>query len=139
LAEKMGCFLFQFPEKFDFTNERLDRILAQLDTKKKNVIEFRHPSWWISPVIRALESANVIFCSVSGFDLPEKLITTNNHSYIRFHGDPTYSTSYSDKALSQWIQQINASPLKELWAYFNNSMQGYAPKNALEFRKGLGA
>lgn len=138
LAEKMGYFLFQFPGHFGFTNERLERILAQLDIKQKNVIEFRHPSWWARRVVRSLESANVIFCTVSGFELPEELIITNNRSYIRFHGDPTYSSSYSDRALSRWIQQINVSPLKELWVYFNNSMQGYAIKNAMEFRKRLG-
>ncbi|OJW50251.1 MAG: hypothetical protein BGO67_02685 [Alphaproteobacteria bacterium 41-28] len=138
LDEKMGCFLFQFPRHFCFAKERLDQILSQLDTKQKNVIEFRHPSWWVPQVISALESANVIFCSVSGFDLPQEFIIINNCAYIRFHGVPAYRGSYLERALSEWIQQINKSHLKELWVYFNNTFHGYAVQNAFEFRKGLG-
>lgn len=135
LDEKIGCFLFQFPKNFTFTNERLDRILSQLNTDYKNVLEFRHSSWWVPQVIQALQSTNIMFCSVSGFNVPEELIVANKQAYIRFHGDPTYSASYTEQALSKWIKNINASSLKELWAYFNNSLYGYAAQNALEFNQ----
>ena len=46
LGPRMGCFLFQLPPSFHFTRARLDRILAQLDPARRNVVEFRHRSWW---------------------------------------------------------------------------------------------
>ncbi len=66
--------------------------------------------------------------------MPEELIVTNKNAYIRFHGDPSYSASYTDQALSKWVQKIDISFLKESWVYFNNSRLGYAAQNALKFR-----
>lgn len=137
LDEKMGCFLFQFPQSFTFTHERLERILSQLNTDYKNVLEFRHSSWWISQVVQALQSTNIMFCSVSGFKVPEELIINNKQSYIRFHGDPTYSACYAEEVIAEWIKNINTSSLKELWAYFNNTRYGYAVRNAQELTLNL--
>jgi uncharacterized protein YecE (DUF72 family) len=135
LDEKMGCFLFQFPQNFTFTNERLDRILSQLNTDYKNALEFRHPSWWGPRVVQVLQSTNVMFCSVSGFKVPEELIADNQQAYIRFHGDSTYSASYTEEVIAEWVKNIKMSSLKELWAYFNNTRYGYAVQNALEFNQ----
>ena len=46
LQEKLGCILFQFPERFRYTEERLARILNNVDNSFLNVVEFRHSSWW---------------------------------------------------------------------------------------------
>jgi uncharacterized protein YecE (DUF72 family) len=46
LGSHMGCFLFQLPPSFHFTQARLDRILTQMDPARRNVVEFRHRSWW---------------------------------------------------------------------------------------------
>lgn len=134
LAEKMGCFLFQFPENFKCTEENLERILSQLDPSHKNVVEFRHGSWWSPPVLQALESAQIVFCTVSGFGLPNKLLTMNNQAYIRFHGEPAYSSLYSDKDLSYWAHNIAAASLKSLWVYFNNDLNAYAVQNAIQLK-----
>lgn len=136
LAEKMGCFLFQFPASFHFTPENLERLIGQLDSVYKNVIEFRHPSWWDSYVFEAFESKNIRFCTVSGFDLPNNLVVINKQAYIRFHGDPAYSSLYSEKILSEWGQILKAASLEEAWIYFNNDRHAYAVQNAL-YLKGL--
>ena len=99
------------------------------------MLEFRHFSWWAPQVVQALQSTNVMFCSVSGFKTPEELIANNKQAYIRFHGDPTYSTSYTEEVIAEWVKNINTSSLKELWAYFNNTRYGYAVQNALEFNQ----
>ncbi|MBY0291909.1 MAG: DUF72 domain-containing protein, partial [Alphaproteobacteria bacterium] len=82
-----GCFFFQFPENFSFSPERLERLISQLEGCYKNVVEFRHPSWWHPSVVQALESMNVIFCTVNGFSLPDQLMITNKQAYLRFHGN----------------------------------------------------
>lgn len=72
LAEKMGCFLFQFPGTFTFTPEKLERVISQLDGKRLNAVEFRHQSWWNKVVFQALESANIMFCFPCSFKLGQQ-------------------------------------------------------------------
>ena len=71
LGEKMGWFLFQFPESFPYTLEKLERLLSQLDRNHQNVVGFRHQSWWNTEVFQALRAANIMFCTVSGLRVPE--------------------------------------------------------------------
>lgn len=130
LHNKMGWFLFQFPKSFDFSKDRLSRIIKILDPLYNNVVEFRHHSWWNPYVFDGLKYANITFCTVSGFDVPDDLITLNNKAYIRFHGDKTYSAQYSNEALMMWKNKIIKADVLECWAYFNNTAQGFAPHNA---------
>ena len=55
LKEKLGCLLFQLPPNLRFNPKKLKEILSQLDPEKKNVLEFRHPSWWNKEVFEALK------------------------------------------------------------------------------------
>ncbi|MGV8949279.1 MAG: DUF72 domain-containing protein [Candidatus Paracaedibacter sp.] len=136
LQEKMGAFLFQFPRSYSFNEERLKRLLSNLDPAHENVIEFRHPSWWASNVFEALSSVNATFCTVSGLDVPDDLIVLKGRAYIRFHGDSHYSSAYSEADLYCWKEKIQASCPENLWIYFNNTAMGHAPTNAL-FMKAL--
>lgn len=131
LGPRMGCFLFQLPPSFHYSSERLDNILRQLDPTRRNVIEFRHPSWWIDDVYQAFEKANAIFCSCSGPRLPDAVIKTSDDIYIRFHGvERWYRHDYSDDELRDWARRICSSNPKRIWIYFNNDFNGYAIKNA---------
>lgn len=86
LGKHIGCFLFQLPSSFHFTPARLKNILAQMDSARRNAVEFRHRSWWNPKVYAAFKKANVIFCSCSGSQLPDELVATTDEVYIRFHG-----------------------------------------------------
>jgi uncharacterized protein YecE (DUF72 family) len=135
LGPRMGCFLFQLPPSYDFTPERLHTILAQLDPTRRNVIEFRHASWWKDEVYRAFEGAGAIFCSCSGPGLPNDLIKTADDIYVRFHGiESWYRHDYSHEELSDWANRIQAAQAGHVWIYFNNDFDGYAIKNALMLR-----
>lgn len=135
LQEKMGCLLFQLPPSFIFTTQNLESILSSLNPSYKNVLEFRHPSWWNPHVFNACKSANITMCSVSGMKVPEMLIPDQPDVYIRFHGNPTYEANYDENVLIEWAQQIQASKTKNMWVYFNNTRLGYAPYNALQLNK----
>lgn len=86
LGTRMRCFLFQLPPGYHYTPERLKDILDQLDHKRRNVLEFRHKSWWNDEVYEAFRATGTIFCSCSGPGLPDELIKTANDIYVRFHG-----------------------------------------------------
>ncbi|MCE3230164.1 MAG: hypothetical protein K0R52_92 [Alphaproteobacteria bacterium] len=131
LKEKMGCFLFQFPKSFIFSEERLDQLISALDPAYENVVEFRHASWWNEQTFEALAEVNSTFCTVSGLDVPEDLIILKGRVYIRLHGDPSYAAPYADEELFGWKQKIEDASVNHLWIYFNNTRQGCAPENAL--------
>ena len=73
LGERMGCFLFQLPPSYRYTKRRLTAILGQLDPARRNVVEFRHASWWNETVYAAFRETGTIFCSCSGPRLPDVL------------------------------------------------------------------
>ncbi|WP_349645112.1 DUF72 domain-containing protein [Bradyrhizobium sp. Leo121] len=138
LGERMGCFLFQLPPSYRYTKGRLDAIVSQLDPARRNVVEFRHVSWWNEDVYRAFREAGIIFCSCSGPRLPDELIRTADEVYVRLHGPKRwYRHDYSNSELESWANRIRASGTKRAWVYFNNDNDAYAPKNAAVLRRML--
>ncbi|MBV9674276.1 MAG: DUF72 domain-containing protein [Verrucomicrobia bacterium] len=131
LGPRMGCFLFQLPPSFHFTPARLEKIVSQLDEAQRNVVEFRHRSWWDERVFAAFRRAGIIFCSCSGPRLPEDLIKTADDIYIRFHGTKQwYRHDYTLPELAAWVEKIRTSGAARVWAYFNNDRDGHAINNA---------
>jgi uncharacterized protein YecE (DUF72 family) len=131
LGPRMGCLLFQLPPSFKYTEARLRRILEQLDPARRNVVEFRHASWWNADVYRAFRKAGVIFCSCSGPRLPDTLVKTADDVYIRFHGIKRwYRHDYTTAELNEWVARIDKCGAQRVWVYFNNDNDGYAVKNA---------
>ncbi|MBZ9856460.1 DUF72 domain-containing protein [Mesorhizobium sp. CA13] len=139
LSERMGCFLFQLPPSYRFTEERLIAILGQLDHTRRNVVEFRHKSWWNETVYSAFREKGTIFCSCSAPRLPDVLVRTADDIYVRMHGpERWYRHDYTDSELIEWAERIRDSGARRAWVYFNNDYEGFAPKNALTMRRLLG-
>ncbi len=131
LGPHFGCFLFQLPPSFHYTPSALKRIVTQLDPSRRNVVEFRHRSWWNGKVYRAFRDTDTVFCSTSGPRLPDELVKTADDVYIRFHGTHKwYRHDYSKAELAVWAERIRESGARRVWAYFNNDREAYAIKNA---------
>jgi uncharacterized protein YecE (DUF72 family) len=131
LRQRMGCFLFQLPPSYTYTATRLRNIVSQLDFSRRNVVEFRHRSWWNDKVFSAFRDHGIIFCSCSGPRLPDDLIKTAEDVYVRFHGvRQWYRHDYTTAELTAWVEKIRASGARNLYAYFNNDRDGFALKNA---------
>ena len=140
LGPQMGCFLYQLPPSFHYSPVRLKRIVSQLDTSRRNVVEFRHKSWWNETVYRAFQEKGIIFCSCSAPKLPQELIKTADDIYLRFHGTLRwYRHNYSNEEIALWAEHIRASEAKRIWVYFNNDYEGYAISNAKELIRQLNA
>jgi uncharacterized protein YecE (DUF72 family) len=136
LGPRMGCFLFQLPPSFQFTAARLKTIVNQLDSARRNVVEFRHRSWWNEEVYKAFRRKGIIFCSCSGPRLPDELVKTADDIYVRFHGTTRwYRHDYTLEELSVWAEQIKSSEARNAWIYFNNDRDGHAIRNAKALRK----
>ncbi|MCC2643368.1 MAG: hypothetical protein K0S45_3781 [Nitrospira sp.] len=138
LGPYMGCFLFQLPPSYQYTPARLRTIVNQLESGRRNVVEFRHSSWWNDTVYAAFQEHGIIFCCCSGPKLPDILVKTTDEIYIRFHGPKRwYRHDYSKEEIAEWAQRIRDSGASQVWAYFNNDNEGYAIKNAHALLKRL--
>ncbi|HYI84229.1 MAG TPA: DUF72 domain-containing protein, partial [Acetobacteraceae bacterium] len=136
LGPHMGCLLFQLPPSFHYTAARLNSIVGQLDPRRRNVVEFRHPSWWHEDVYAAFREAGIIFCSCSGPRLPDELIKTADDVYLRFHGTTAwYRHDYIAKELKVWVERVRECRPAHVWAYFNNDREAHAIRNADAFRQ----
>ncbi len=138
LKSHMGCFLFQLPPSFQYSPARLKRVLDQLDPARRNVVEFRHRSWWNPNVFKAFKKNNTIFCSCSGPRLPDELVQTSDEIYIRFHGTSRwYRHDYTPEELAVWAKRIRQCKATRVWAYFNNDSDCHSIHNALELTSQL--
>ncbi len=138
LNEKLGCFLFQLPPSLHFSEAKLKEIVTQLDTEKKNVIEFRHNSWFCAETYDELKENGIMFCIVSAPRLPDTFVKTAKDIYIRFHGKLAwYAHNYGDRELREWASKIKK--YKNAWIYFNNDAMAFAPKNCLRLKEILKA
>ncbi|MFZ2052578.1 MAG: DUF72 domain-containing protein [Candidatus Aminicenantales bacterium] len=133
LREKLGCILFQLPPSIKMDLKLLDEFLLTLSPEHKNIIEFRHESWYDESVEERLRARNVIFCSVSSAQVPDTLMESSNVAYFRFHGlTGGHRHKYSDEELAQWAERISRAKAEERFVYFNNDYQAHAVDNCLK-------
>jgi uncharacterized protein YecE (DUF72 family) len=134
LKEKTGCILFQFPPRFDYTPERLDKIISSLDHQFPNVVEFRHISWWNEEVYHQLGKNKISFSGMSHPLLPDEIIENTSLLYYRMHGVPQlYQSPYTVAHLKKIVKKIESSgKTKKAFIYFNNDIGGNAIRNARE-------
>lgn len=131
LREKLGCVLFQMPPRMAFTEERLERILNNLDSAFQNVLEFRHESWWNVDVYEALKAKNVTFCGMSHPSLPDDVVQNDSTLYYRFHGaTELYKSLYDLKSLKKFVNEVSEAPIRSAFVYFNNDIGASAMTNA---------
>jgi uncharacterized protein YecE (DUF72 family) len=134
LQEKLGPVLFQLPPRFAYDDERMERIMNNLNPSFNNVVEFRHESWWRADVYRALAERNITFCGMSHPTLPDDVIENTSTVYYRFHGVPNlYRSPYSKEFLQGIVNAVKSNGMvNQGWFYFNNDYDAVGVKNAEE-------
>lgn len=132
LRDKLGCVLFQLPERAIFSEEMLDRIIENLDPGFTNVVEFRNDSWWKQKVYRKLAKHMIHFCSISYPGLNENVIHSSPLVYYRFHGIPRlYKSCYKKDDVINIADQISGNKrTRTAFVYFNNTWGTGALRNA---------
>lgn len=134
LKDKLGCVLFQLPERVAYKEQKLEQIIESLDTTFTNVLEFRNESWWNQEVYNKLAKHNITFCGMSHPSLPEDVIQNTHTLYYRFHGIPRlYQSKYDLATLQKVSDEIEGNPaIKQAFIYFNNDIDGSAITNAFQ-------
>ena len=135
LKDKLACILWQLPPSFSYSEDRLQSVLGVMNADFKNVVEFRHESWWREDVIKALDKNNITFCNVNYPKLPTSIQQTTSTGYVRMHGNPKlFYSEYTQKEIEALYDDINAVGFKEVYIYFNNTASTAAITNALQLK-----
>jgi uncharacterized protein YecE (DUF72 family) len=142
-ARRLGPVIWQLPENFRRDDERLAAALDAIADlpPRKHAFEFRHESWFVPEVERMLHAHNAAL--VIG-DHPGRRFQTHaltaTWTLIRFHyGHRGRGGNYSDAELREWAARLRDWRERvEVFAYFNNDMQGFATRNATRLRQLLG-
>lgn len=137
LKEKAACILFQFPPQFEYTEERLEKIIDNLNPAFPNVVEFRNSDWWHEKIYKKLAKNKITFSGMSHPSLPETVIANTSLLYYRMHGVPRlYHSSYSTEFLKKVTEEIKSfAEVKKAFIYFNNDFDGVGIENAKEMEK----
>ena len=131
LKGKCGLVLFQLPPTLIYSEEKLQQLILAMDNSFRNVVEFRHISWWNEKVFSAFRKHNICFCSISYPNLPDDVITTADFLYYRFHGIPKLYYSVYDKSILDTVAgTISKAGIKTAFIYFNNTAEMGAIENA---------
>jgi uncharacterized protein YecE (DUF72 family) len=131
LGEKLGPILFQLQANFQLDRERLDRFLAMLPDDGRFALEFRHASWLVPPVFERLRSQRIALVIPDHPKMPKSFVITSDFTYIRMHLPP-HGLGYGNRALYPWADRVvdwHRAGLN-VFVYFNNDMEGHAPRDA---------
>ncbi len=143
-ARRLGPVIWQLPATFTRDDERLAAALDAIAQRPpgRHAFEFRDPSWFVPEVEELLRDHGVAL--VIG-DRPERpfqtFARTAPFTVVRFHyGHRGRHGNYSETELETWARRLRQW-LREtdVYAYFNNDWEGFAPHNARRLRELLGA
>ena len=137
LGDHFGPVLFQLPPSMKLDLERLESFLALLPPERRCTIEFRHPSWYVEEVYRALAGADASLCLSDHHHAPAPFVTTASWVYVRGHGPGGhYWGDYPDETLADWAGHMRRwlDAGKDVYAYFDNDIGGAAPRDAERLR-----
>jgi len=138
LRDKLGPFLWQFPQMFRFDAARLEtffrllpkttrqalalarrrdarmigrsRLAIDAERPLRHAIEIRHPSFMTGEFVALLRKHGIglVVADTAG-KWPRMFHVTADFVYVRLHGDiKIYTSGYSDRALASWARRIRA-------------------------------
>jgi uncharacterized protein YecE (DUF72 family) len=140
-SPKLGPILWQLPPTFRRDDDRLAEALTLLPPGR-HCFEFRHESWFRPEVYDLLRDHGV---ALAIGDRPEvhafqEQVLTADWTFVRFHsGTRGRRGNYSETELREWAARLERWRKRgDVYAYFNNDWEGFAPRNALRLAKLLG-
>jgi len=139
LGEKLGPILIQLPPGLKPDLTVLENFLRILPTKKKFAIEFRNREWFSSKTRAMLEKYRVATCLIDSPGMKIDDEVTAPFAYVRWHGSSAwYAHDYSKSEIDKWAKTLAELDVKEVFGYWNNDVNAYAPKNCLSMIRKLG-
>jgi len=142
LGDRLGPVLYQLPPRWRRNPERLSSFLAALPSDRRQVIEFRDPSWYHAEIDVLLARSGVSRCIHDMRGSRSPLEPIGSFVYLRLHGAGTrYGGRYPAMELTQWAERLAgwAAEGRDAYVYFNNDVGGHAVRDAERLRERLAA
>jgi uncharacterized protein YecE (DUF72 family) len=138
MGEALGPVLVQIPPSLHLDMERLEAFARMMPSRIRWALEVRHSSWFVDELWEVLKEHNAAFCMADspGESFPRKV--TTDFAYVRFHGEQvTYAGKYSKETLQDWAAFIGGvlDDGKDVYAYFNNDIDGHAVTDARQLQE----
>jgi uncharacterized protein YecE (DUF72 family) len=142
MKKMMGPVLLQLPEILKFNYDKANHLYRLMKTKYRKydfVMEVRHDSWLQNESLTLMTKYDIgLVISQSGDRFPYSEMVTAKNIYIRFHGPQVlYASSYPDTMLKDFVRKFRKWEKQghEIWAFFNNDVNGYAIEDARRLLK----
>lgn len=137
LLKNLGPVLLQLPPNLKFDRAAFRDFASILPKGPRYTVEPRHESWFKKEFLGELEKRSIALCvSDTAGKYPYCEAVTADFVYMRLHGrTQLYRSLYSAGELAAWARRLKAWK-REAFVYFDNTMDGNAPKNAAQL-KGL--
>lgn len=141
LGDHFGMFLLQIAPTTPVEASRLREALLAFENPQKVAVEFRSAAWDQPDIRNLLEEIGAVRVNV---DSPlSRLVdwTTGQAAYLRLHGRRRwYADFYTTDELHEiahLVEKLASHDTRQIYLYFNNDFQGYAPHNALQLKEML--
>ncbi|MBV9211081.1 MAG: DUF72 domain-containing protein [Acidobacteria bacterium] len=151
LDEKLAVILVQMPPHFDASPENtraLKEFLALLPRDMRFSIEFRSRDWLTADATELLAKHGVALALVEGQWIPRELMFESaalqalDFAYVRWMGERDLTRFDSvqrpqDANLQLWSETLSevCSRARDVYAYFSNFYEGYAPASANKLKR----
>lgn len=140
LRDRLGPVLVQLPQNVPFDHAKAEAFLDATSTFEgcQFAVEARDDSWFADEALALLETHGVaLVIAHSGGQFPYAEHVTAPFVYLRFHGpDDLYASAYDEAALAEYADKIShwLDEGRDVWAFFNNTADDFAPQNAERLR-----
>jgi uncharacterized protein YecE (DUF72 family) len=136
-SPKLGPVLWQLPANFKRDEDRLAGALERFPPGR-HCFEFRDESWFTADVLEILRAYGAALVYGDHPERPwQQLELTTDWTLIRFHyGHRGRRGNYSETELREWAARLRELRAQvEVFAYFNNDWEAFAPRNAERLRE----
>ena len=136
---KLGPIVWQFPANFHRDDGRLAGALRGLPAGR-HCFEFRHESWFTAEVYDLLgrHKAALVIGDHPRWPFQARELTTDWTLIRLHHGRRGRRGNYSEREIDTWARRIAAWRSRaDVYVYFNNDWEGFAPDNALWLKRRL--
>lgn len=152
LKKKLGAVLIQMPPNFAAAKDNaqgLRDFLAELPREIRFAIEFRNREWLVDWTFDELRKRNVALALVEGNWIPRGQMfetierKTANFSYVRFMGERDLTSFDSvqrpqNANMEMWKREIERIEARDVFVYFSNFYEGFAPASANNLKESFG-
>ncbi|MDO8283234.1 MAG: DUF72 domain-containing protein [Thermodesulfovibrionia bacterium] len=139
LHEKFEVVIWQFPLNLKVNIKNLEGFIEVISKYPvRHVFEFKQASWLNKKVIKLLSESNIAVCMADSPEFLNDLPVTADFVYIQRHGPGgNYALSYSPEQIKDDANKIKEflKKGKDVYIFFNNDANAYAPQNAMELKR----